>query len=288
MSIGKVEKVRFGVRSGEGGYTIRYLMAKLAEGRFYDAYGASMDAALEAKVRDIEPWLVPGLVVDRGCGTGAFLKYLAGRDRKVVGVELSDELSRRNPGVIQANVMDPVFADGFVENIVLSSVMHEVYSYNGYSLAPVVVCLSNCARELRPKGRVIIRDIWSPEPGPPSHELEMEPAVWSLFLDFRKRSPKPIECEGIDEGRRIVRLSTRTAVEFLSKKDYGQHWDLELREVYSQVPLSEYRNIARTLKLDVIHADPVRNDWIVENRWAVGVRGDLPKFTNQLVVFSKA
>lgn len=193
-------------------------MAELAEGRFYDAYGASMDAALEAKVGDIEPWLVPGLVVDRGCGTGAFLKYLAARDRKVVGVELSDELSRRNPGVIQANVMDPVFADGFVENIVLSSVMHEVYSYNGYSLAPVVICLSNCARELRSKGRVIIRDIWSPEPGAPCHELEMDPPVWSLFLDFCARTPRPIECDAIHEARKSVRMSTRTAVEFLSKK----------------------------------------------------------------------
>ena len=71
-------------------------MTEVAEGRFFEAYGASMDAALEAKVQDIEPWLVRGLVVDRGCGRGSFMDYLAGRDWKVVGVELSDELSRRH------------------------------------------------------------------------------------------------------------------------------------------------------------------------------------------------
>lgn len=260
---------------------------ELAAGRFFEAYGASLDAALEAKVRDIEPWLLPGLVVDRGCGTGAFLRYLAARDRKVVGIELSSELTRQHAGMIQANVMDPVFADGFVENIVLSSVMHEVYSYNGYSLAPVEKCLATCARELRPGGRIIIRDIWSPEPGPPIHGLEMEPAVWALFQDFRGSFPGQIDCDGMTKGKRRARLSTQTAVEFLSKKDYDKHWELELKEVYCQVPLSAYGEMARRLELEVLHSEPVRNDWIVQNRWKKGVRGDLPKFTNQLVVLAK-
>jgi len=262
-------------------------VAELAAGRFFDAYGAAMDAALEAKVRDIEPWLVPGLVVDRGCGTGAFLRYLAGRNRKVVGVELSDELSRNHAGVIQADVLDPVFADGFVENVVLSSVLHEVFSYRGYSAAAVVVCLSNCARELKPGGRLVVRDLWSPEPGPPVDRLEMDPEVWKLFLDFRKRTPLPIECAEVDEAARSVRLSRRTAVEFLSKKDYVRHWDLELREVYTALPLSFYGDVARTLKLRPVHAAPVRNDWTVRNRFMSGVRGDIPEFTNQVVVLEK-
>ena len=263
-------------------------MAELAAGRFFDQYGASLDAALDAKVRDIEPWLVPGLVVDRGCGTGAFMKYLARRNRKVVGIELSDALSREEAGVIQANVMDPVFADGFVENIVLSSVMHEVYSYNRYSMAAVVVCLSNCARELKDGGRIVVRDIWSPEPGPPELTYEMDPDVWELFDDFLARAPQPVEAHEVSHDRRTARLSSRTAVEFLAKKDYRLHWDLELAEVYTSVPLSAYREIAQTLKLRAVHAAPVRNDWIVEHRWRTGVRGPLPAFTNQVVVLEKA
>jgi SAM-dependent methyltransferase len=246
-----------------------------------------MDAALEAKVRDIEPWLVPGLVVDRGCGTGAFMRYLAARNRKVVGVELSDELSRLESGVIQANVMAPVFADGFVENVVLSSVMHEVYSYTGCSMAAVVVCLSNCARELRPGGRIIVRDIWSPEPGDPELLLEMDADPWTKLKDLLERCPVPLDVVDLDESARKARFSTQAAVEFLSKKDYGQHWELELKEVYTSVPLSMYRDIAATLKLEVVHAQPVRNDWIVKNRWAKDVKGELPEFTNQVIVLQK-
>lgn len=255
------------------------------EGRFFDAYGASMDAALAEKVRDIEPWLVPGLVVDRGCGTGALMKYFAARGRKVVGVELSDELSKRDPGVIRANVMDPVFADGFVDNIVLSSVMHEVFSYHGYSMAPVVVCLSNCARELKPGGRIVIRDLWSPEPGPAVHTLEMEPDAWDLFGDFCSRFPLPVDWS--QAGPRTARLSTRWAVEFLSKKDYRLHWDLEMKEVYTSIPLSAYREMAAALRLQVLRAEPIRNDWVVRHRWSAGVQGNLPDFTNQVIVLSR-
>ena len=262
-------------------------MPELAEGRFFDAYGASMDAALAAKVADIEPWLVPGLVVDRGCGTGALMSYLARRDRKVVGIDLSEELSRRHAGVILADVMDAVFADGFVENIILSSVMHEVYSYRGCSMAPVTACLTNCARELRPGGRIIIRDLWAPEPDTPCRRLRMDTEVWDLFMDFRRRFVGPVEAE-INEPHRSARCSTRTAAEFLSKKDYRQHWDLELKEVYASVPLSAYREIASTLRLEIVHAEPVRNDWIIKNRWSRGVVGDLPEFTNQVVVLGKA
>ena len=262
-------------------------MPELSAGRFFDSYGASLDAALQAKVRDIEPWLAPGLVVDRGCGTGAFMRYLASRNRKVVGIEISDELSRLEAGVIQANVMDAVFADGFVENVVLSSVLHEVYSYNGYSLAAVVVCLSNCARELRPGGRIIIRDVWSPENDVTRHTLEMSPDAWDLFKDLLARNPHPVEAEGLNEQQRSVKLSTRWVVEFLSKKDYRLHWDLELKEIYTAVPISTCCDIAQTLRLEVIHATPLRNNWIVENRWRQGVRGELPEFTNQLVVLGK-
>jgi hypothetical protein len=134
---------------------------------------------------------------------------------------------------------------------------------------------------------MIIRDIWSPEKNATYHTLEMPSDVWELFKDFLARSPERVEIEELDEQRRSVKLSTRWAVEFLSKKDYHQHWDLELKEIYTGVPMSVYRDVARTLRLDVIRAAPLRNDWIVENRWRNGVRGALPEFTNQLIVLGK-
>lgn len=252
-----------------------------------------MDAALEAKVKDIEPYLLPGLVVDRGCGTGAFMKYLAAKDHKVVGIELADEFVKEKAGVIQANVMDPVFADNFVDNIVLSSVMHEVYSYNGYSHIPVVTCLANCARELKPKGRIIIRDIWSPEPGhdgtpPYQYRFQLTPTCLERFRDFIKKSPQYFPHLGkAYNPKRIISLTEAGAVEFLSKKEYIQHWDLELKEIYTSIPLSVYSSIAKTLKLKVIEAKLIRNEWIIQNRWTKGVKGQLPPFTNQLIVLEK-
>lgn len=264
--------------------------AKLPYGRFYDAYGASMDAALEAKIRDIEPWLKGGLIVDRGCGTGALAKYLARKGHKVVGVDLSDSLWKDEPGVIHADIMDPVFADGFVNHVILSSVMHEVYSYHGYSRAAVVVCLANSARELKPGGSIIIRDIWSPEEDGARLELEFDPETYQRFWDFGSRWPESKD-NGVTvmqyTGTRRGLLPMRVAVEFLAKKDYVQHWDLELGEVYTALPLSFYNEVAKVLGLAVRKADAIRNDWIIENRWSKGVTGELPPYTNQLIVFEK-
>jgi len=258
-------------------------------GRFYDAYGASMDAALEAKIMDIEPWLKGGLVVDRGCGTGALAKYLAAKGHKVVGIDLSDSLWKDEPGVIHADIMDPVFADGFVNNVILSSVMHEVYSYHGCSRAAVVVCLANSARELKPGGSIVIRDIWSPEADAEAVELEFEKDTHERFMDFSCKWPerKGAFTEMTHLGPYRGYVPMRVAVEFLAKKDYIRHWDLELREVYTALPLSFYREVAGVLGLMVREAKPIRNDWIIENRWSRGVRGDLPPYTNQIIVLEK-
>ncbi|MBI4132311.1 MAG: methyltransferase domain-containing protein [Candidatus Sungbacteria bacterium] len=263
--------------------------AKLPFGRFYDAYGASMDAALEAKINDIEPWLKGGLVVDRGCGTGALARYLATKGHKIVGVDLSDSLWKDEPGAIHADIMDPVFADGFVNHVILSSVMHEVYSYHGCSRAAAVVCLANSARELKSGGSIIIRDIWSPEEDGTTLELEFDLETYQRFCNFESRWPEskgPVTVMHQTATRRGT-LPVRVAVEFLAKKDYTQHWDLELREVYTALPISFYREVAGVLGLTVREAKPIRNDWIIENRWSKGVRGELPPYTNQLIVFEK-
>ena len=246
-----------------------------------------MDAALDAKVADIAPHLIPGLIVDRGCGTGAMMSAFARGNRKVVGIEISDALSHNHAGVIQADIIEPVFANGFVENIVLSSVMHEVYSYNDYRLEPVRRCLQTCALELSPGGRVIIRDIWSPEGNAGDIELTLDVESWDRLSDLSDRTPMPLEITARDPTRRAVQMSMRTAVEFLAKRDYVHHWDLEIREVYTALPLSTYRTLAADLGLDVVVAEPIRNRWIIDNRWRRNIEGNVPEFTNQLIVLEK-
>lgn len=274
-------------------------MELVKSGRMFDAYGAAMDAALEDKAKDIEPWLVPGLTIDRGCGTGALMNHLAKKGHKIVGVEVSDTLSKGRVGVVMADVLDPVFADGFASNIILSSVLHEVYSYKGYSLYAVAACLANCARELRRGGRLVIRDIWSPEPGGLNDlSLTMEKAVADKLRDYEQKilALRPDDNDLLPwdwDGGATAHMSVRLAVEFLSKKDYNEHWDLEVREIYTGVPMSEIERMAKPLGLRLLEAKPVLNGWIVENRWSRGAQwswnfgrvGQL--FTNQLVVLEK-
>lgn len=251
-----------------------------------------MDAALATKVKDIAPWLVEGLTVDRGCGTGALMQYLASRNRKIIGVEISDTFSKNKAGVIQADVSDPVFADGTVGNIILSSVMHEVYSYGGYSTFAVSKCLDTCARELRPGGRIIIRDIWSPEDNSMYYSFEFAPHVLKRAKDFLRRRP-PVGPTGHVWSREEctwVGFPEPLAVEFLSKKDYIDHWNLELKEVYTQLPLSLYRQLADVLGMKVVVAKPLCNKWIINNRWTKGVLTGpqgFPEYTNQLIVLEK-
>lgn len=277
---------------------------ELTSGRMFGAYGSMMDAALADKTKDIEPWLVDGLVVDRGCGTGALMDYLARKNRKVVGVELSDQLSKEHVGVINADINAPVFADGFASNVILSSVLHEVFSYKGHSLYPVLACLANSARELRSGGRIIIRDIWTPQSNCINNiRLFVDNAT---FTKARELSKYHIERHPVDNdlnmydyvipdnresGTYEIVCGLRFAVEFLSKKDYTGHWKLELGETYTSVKISELVEMAGALGLNVIHAEPMTNKWIIKNRWKKGVRilmrGKMEMYTNQLIVLEK-
>ena len=265
-------------------------MSELAQGRFFKEYGASLDAALATKAADIEPHLVPGLIVDRGCGTGSLMDYLAAKNRKVVGIEISDELSRNRAGVIQADVCSQVFADEFVPNIVLSSVLHEIYSYNDYSTDAVTTCLESCQSELTADGRLIIRDIWSPEPSDKRYELTFSLETWDLFVDFVDRFAGKVEVVVRSDSERTVTLGEASAVEFLSKKDYVQNWDLELREVFCALPIPWFEEAARKLGMKVLVAKPIANEWLRTSRWLHGVQTKgrpLPPYTNQLIVLGK-
>ena len=279
-------------------------MPELTTGRMFGAYGASMDAALADKAKDIEPHLVPGLIIDRGCGTGALMEYLARRKHTVVGVEISDTLTLDHVGVVHADINAPVFADGFASNVILSSVLHEVYSYKGYSLYPVLACLANCAREIHSGGRIIIRDIWSPESNiinnvrmfmgksdfDKAHELSSY-QMKNHPIDNDLNMFDYVFPDNRESGTYEVVCGPRFAVEFLSKKDYTGHWKLELAETYTSVKISELREMAASIGLKVIYAEPIVNNWIMKNRWKKNIkilmRDKFELYTNQLIVLEK-
>src|SRR6185312_13132032 len=91
----------------------------------------------------------------------------------IVGVNLSRELLRRSDentyagGDVQlllGDAADQQLPDGSADTVIFSSIMHEVYSYSGYDHARIDRALASAARELRPGGRLLIRDGISPDP----------------------------------------------------------------------------------------------------------------------------
>ena len=57
--------------------------------------------------------------------------------------------------------------------------------------------------------------------------------------------------------------------------------------MYTKVPLSLYREAASTLGLEVLFAEPTRNEWVWTHRLSAGVSGAIPDRTNQIVVLAK-
>ena len=50
---------------------------ELGHARDFQSYGAQMDASLRQKLDDLLPWVMPGRIVDKGCGTGKLLVELS-------------------------------------------------------------------------------------------------------------------------------------------------------------------------------------------------------------------
>ena len=123
---------------------------------------------------------------------------------------------------------------GTATTIVLSSVVHEIYSYNGYDKDEVRRALGNATAELAPGGRVLVRDgvSW----GNASCRLrflnEQTRAQWQRFaVEFKHGAGAAHERLGDDE----VRLTRHLANEFLCKKDYLKNWHIEVHEEYGDV-----------------------------------------------------
>ena len=255
---------------------------ELAHHRDFDTYGTQMDASLSQKLADMLPYIRPGCIVDKGCGTGMLLVALSHRypESELVGVDLSREFLRRSDQnhygseqvtLVQGNVMDPNVAPGSATTVVLSSVMHEVYSYSDYALESVHHTLRSAASDLAIGGHLVIRDGLRPE-------LE---TVRMQFLDAKtdarfRRFAKEFE-RGAGAPHRVlapdrVELSSHYANEFLCKKNYVENWAIEVHEVYGVLTLSGWRRALEAAGFEVVTVHGILNPWIVSHRYEGSVR----------------
>ena len=103
-----------------------------------------------------EPWLVPGLIVELGVGTGLISAALATEDHQPIGIDLALPMliraAERLPGrVVQGDVLMPPFRPGSAAVVVAVHVLHLV--------GDLAAAVAAAATLLRPGGRLIVSGI---------------------------------------------------------------------------------------------------------------------------------
>ncbi len=291
----------------------------LTETRNYSSYARGMNQIVRLKYEDIRRGIRPGRIVDEGCADGALLAQISREfpDSDLFGIDLSAEFAgrfheRQRAGefggayvhFFHRNLLDRIFEPESIDTTICNSTLHELWSYAEQDKT-VRGYLAEKLRQLRPGGRLIIRDVIGPEDGgrdvllwcsaadgedPPPAELDRHAArepQWLRGLSTRSRfqlfahdflggrRPFPVREVG-QAPRSTVQLSLRQAAEFLSKKDYVDNWSSEMNEEFCFWCFADWKKALVETGFQVCENpnDPPAssrayvNPWVVENRYA--------------------
>jgi trans-aconitate methyltransferase len=224
----------------------------------YARYLAGMDASMRQKVALTAAHILSeGDVADMGMGSGEGSAALAALypSLRVVGVDLDPEMvaratdKHRHPNLrfVVGDIASRVFADGELEGIFDSSVLHHVTTFSDppYDHDAAARCLAVQARALAVGGVLVVRDFVVPEradepvilelrDGPDARPLGSDAEVarrtareWR-WLSERRGFPME-ELASERPGWARFRLSLRHAVEIVLRKDYRDDWAAEIK-----------------------------------------------------------
>lgn len=250
----------------------------LLPGHRVDSYSRALDAGLADKCRLIDPWVYgsPGFdLVDLGAGTAALAAHQARRfpRSRVFAVDFSPAMiafARRRQG--QCGNLHPIQAAATTiltkraTTVVLSSVLHEVYSYSGDSLEAVARTLCVARDQIVADGRIIIRDFLRPaDSGRPVRLRHRRDDVvpGHDFMSFVRRSPRPMPLYGFgrDGPWLVYETQLAAAFEFLLRLGHHELWQQELNERYGFWTLAEALELMRGSELEPLYVTPLRNHW---------------------------
>lgn len=239
----------------------------------FAVYAAGMEASAGDKAK-LLAWVRPGEIADLGCGTGTVLELLrrAFPDSRLVGVDASTKMlascRERFPGLrfLRGDVSRRLFPDASLDTVVLCSILHEVFSYKGYSYEPVRRTLRNAARALRPGGRIVLRDGVKPAR---NDAVRLRFLNGKTALQFRRFAAEfgsgPVSFRELADG--AVVLPRRDAMEFLTKYLYEQNWRFEVKEHFGVWTLSEWGRELEAAGFRVLHRESYLIDWLRTAHW---------------------
>ncbi|MBI4144100.1 methyltransferase domain-containing protein [Candidatus Woesearchaeota archaeon] len=234
----------------------------------FKVYAKNMNASMQEKSK-ILAFVLPGNIVEFGCGNGAVLELLSAHfpESTVVGVDLSDTLldmaeQRKYAGKVilkKADIIKAKFPENTLNTAVFCSVLHEVYSYSGYDRSAVRAGLKNAYDSLKPGGRLIIRDGVKPKNDLVGLSFKNEEVLQKFYRFAKDFGPYQIPYK--KEGD-IVKLRRADCMEFLTKYIYDVNWDIEVKEHFGFWSMNEYANELEKLGFRVVYKQSYLIDWL--------------------------
>jgi SAM-dependent methyltransferase len=195
---------------------------------------------------------------------------------QLVGVDLSEEMlawsHERVPSadLRRHDVSRRLFDDGSIDTFVLCSVLHEVFSYNGYDITYVRDALRYCAEALKPGGRLILRDGVQPPLNDVVYLTFRNEAARVKFVWFAKEfGSSQIPWKEVD-GR--VQVARRDAMEFLTKYIYDVNWQYEVKEHFGVLTLEGWVQEIRNVGLKPVHFESYLIEWLRKTHWEKDVK----------------
>ncbi len=286
--------------------------------RNYNTYARGMNEIVRLKYLDIQSAIKAGRIVDEGCADGALLAEISQdfQDSDLFGVDIAAEFAhrfheRQRAGDFSGayvhfflrNLLDCLFEPGTIDTTICNSTLHELWSYAEQEKT-VRSYLAEKYRQLRPGGRLVIRDVTGPDAGDTevflscsendginltddelASHTERSPewlaslSTYSRFLVFvrdylrKKHTTAPtihFRESSIGERRGFI-LSRRNAAEFLSKKDYTDNWASEMNEEFCFWSFEEWKQVLTDTGFNVLENpnDLTSGSRVYTNPWIV-------------------